>query len=100
MNFARPQPRYKASLDITPLIDVVFLLLAFLLLTMTFTEDRPEVEEAIKKLAIQNRDDNHGGEVIIPLRSIRMMLPKYETDKSMKELFKIYIDNNIEDNFK
>ena len=58
------------------------------------------IEEAIKKLAIQNRKDNHGGEVIIPLRSIRMMLPKYETDKSMKELFKIYIDNNIEDDFK
>ena len=47
MNFTRPQARYKASLDITPLIDVVFLLLVFLLLTMTFTEERPEIEEAI-----------------------------------------------------
>lgn len=55
------------------------------------------IEEAIKKLAIQNRKDNHGGEVIIPLRSIKMMLPAYNTDKSLKELFKIYIDNNIEE---
>ena len=55
------------------------------------------IEEAIKNLAIQNRKDNVGGEIIIPLRSIRMMLPVYKTDKSLKELFKIYIDNNIEE---
>ena len=54
------------------------------------------IEEAIKNLAIQNRKDKISGEVIIPLRSIKMMLPVYQTDKSLKELFKIYIDNNIE----
>lgn len=55
------------------------------------------IEEAIKNLAIQNRKDNHGGEIIIPLRSIKMMLPAYKSNKTLKELFKIYIDNNIED---
>ena len=47
MKLARPEARHIPGMDITPLIDVVFLLLVFLLLTMTFTEDRPEVEEAI-----------------------------------------------------
>lgn len=74
-------------------------------LFVIYYQESPEIkadtiEQAIKNLAIQNQKDNYGGEIIIPLRSIKMMLPKYETDKSLKELFKIYIDNNIEDNFK
>jgi biopolymer transport protein ExbD len=47
MQLTRNKSRYSPSLDITPLIDVVFLLLVFLLLTMTFSEDKTEVEEAI-----------------------------------------------------
>lgn len=47
MQLTRNKSRYSPSLDITPLIDVVFLLLVFLLLTMTFSEDKSEVEEAI-----------------------------------------------------
>ncbi|MBQ9394609.1 MAG: biopolymer transporter ExbD [Proteobacteria bacterium] len=47
MNLPRPTTRYAPNLDITPLIDVVFLLLVFLLLTMTFTEEKPDIEEAI-----------------------------------------------------
>ena len=47
MNLPRPQTRYAPNLEITPLIDVVFLLLVFLLLTMTFTEEKPDIEEAI-----------------------------------------------------
>ncbi len=47
MNLERPASRFSPSLDITPLIDVVFLLLVFLLLTMTFTEEKTEIEEAI-----------------------------------------------------
>lgn len=47
MNLPRPNSRFSPNLDITPLIDVVFLLLVFLLLTMTFSEEKNEVEEAI-----------------------------------------------------
>lgn len=47
MNLPRPENRYTPNLDITPLIDVVFLLLVFLLMTMTFTEEKPIIEEAI-----------------------------------------------------
>ncbi|MBQ1925798.1 MAG: biopolymer transporter ExbD [Proteobacteria bacterium] len=47
MNLTRSQASHKPTLDITPLIDVVFLLLVFLLLTMTFTEEKPDLEEAI-----------------------------------------------------
>jgi biopolymer transport protein ExbD len=47
MNLAHSRSRFIPGLDITPLIDVVFILLVFLLLTMTFSEDKTEVEEAI-----------------------------------------------------
>lgn len=47
MNLPRQPSRFSPNLDITPLIDVVFLLLVFLLLTMTFSEEKTEVEEAI-----------------------------------------------------
>ena len=46
MNLAHSRSRFIPGLDITPLIDVVFILLVFLLLTMTFSEDKTEVEEA------------------------------------------------------
>ena len=44
MQFGRAKIRYTPSLDITPLIDVVFLLLVFLLLTMTFSQDKSLIE--------------------------------------------------------
>lgn len=50
MNF-RPRQRDEVGLDLTPLIDVVFLLLLFFMLTTTFVEatrlkvDLPKVEE-------------------------------------------------------
>ena len=47
MKLERPPAGFTPNLDITPLLDVVFLLLVFLLLTMTFSEDREEVEEAV-----------------------------------------------------
>lgn len=47
MHIPRTKSRYTPSLDITALIDVVFLLLIFLLLTMTFSQDKTDVEEAI-----------------------------------------------------
>jgi len=70
---------------------------------VVYFQQSPEVkadtiEEAVAKLAVLNRKDNEqGGEIKIPLRSIRMMLPAYETDKSLKDLLKIYIDNNVSD---
>lgn len=47
MQLTRNRSKTSPTLDITPLIDVVFLLLVFLLLTMTFSQDKSEVEEAI-----------------------------------------------------
>lgn len=52
MQFGRVKSRYTPSLDITPLIDVVFLLLVFLLLTMTFSKDESRVEEAIIEIEL------------------------------------------------
>lgn len=52
MQFGRVKSRYAPSLDITPLIDVVFLLLVFLLLTMTFSKDESRVEEAIIEIEL------------------------------------------------
>lgn len=47
MKLHKPSARFTPNLDITPLLDVVFLLLVFLLLTMTFSEEKDEVEEAV-----------------------------------------------------
>lgn len=48
MKLKRKAQRYQPNLDITSLIDVVFLLLVFLLVTMTFDKTPPEpTEEAI-----------------------------------------------------
>ncbi len=46
MQFA-PKKRYQPTLDLTPLIDVVFLLLVFLLLTMNFITQKSEQKTAI-----------------------------------------------------
>ncbi len=48
MKIKRTRPKYAPNLDITPLLDVVFLLLVFLLVTMTFNQTPPNpTEEAI-----------------------------------------------------
>ena len=48
MKLKRKAQRYQPNLDITSLIDVVFLLLVFLLVTMTFNQTPPEpTQEAI-----------------------------------------------------
>lgn len=54
----RTRGRYSPSLDITPLIDVVFLLLVFLLLTMTFSDDKSQVEEAIIEIELANASEH------------------------------------------
>ena len=48
MKIKRNRKKYEPNLDITSLIDVVFLLLVFLLVTMTFNHTPPDpTEEAI-----------------------------------------------------
>lgn len=48
MIFRTPSNSIGPALDITPLIDVVFLLLVFMLLTMTFAQNnKSDVEEAV-----------------------------------------------------
>ncbi|MBV1906251.1 MAG: biopolymer transporter ExbD [Pseudomonadales bacterium] len=58
MNFRR-SPRAKVNVDLTPLIDVVFLLLIFFMVSTTFireTELKVDLPEAVGKL--QNVDED------------------------------------------
>ncbi len=47
MKIKRNRQKYEPHLDITSLIDVVFLLLVFLIVTMSFTQTASSTEEAI-----------------------------------------------------
>lgn len=85
MNFsAARKTRFKPSLDATPLIDVVFLLLIFLLLTTTFAEpreDRPE--EAI--IDVQ----------LAPSASAKDEAPPESIDVYLDELGRVYLDSSV-----
>lgn len=54
--------------------------------------DVPTIEEAIKKLAQENKQYDKGGEIIVPRRIINFLNKKYQSDKSLSELCNIYID--------
>jgi|GEM_PF-354184 len=48
MRFRRTRPRYTPNLDITPLVDAMFILLIFTLTTMTFAQNQQSsAKEAI-----------------------------------------------------
>lgn len=68
MQFKQKRTRFLPSLDITPLIDVVFLLLVFLLLTMTFSqENKDHVQEAVIDIELaqsSTHDDENVPETI------------------------------------
>lgn len=72
MNFRTSKSRFLPSLEITPLIDVVFLLLVFLLLTMTFSQnDKSETEEAIIDIELAKASTT---ETPTPTESITLLI--------------------------
>ena len=72
MNFRREKARFSPALEITPLIDVVFLLLVFLLLTMTFSQnEKSETEEAIIDIELAKASTT---ETPTPTESITLLI--------------------------
>ena len=55
----------------------------------------PTIEEAIKKLAQENKKYDAGGEVIVPRRIIKFLENKYQSGKPIQELCNIYIDEYL-----
>ena len=55
----------------------------------------PTIEEAIKKLAQENKKYDMGGEVIVPRRIIKFLENKYQSGKPIQELCNIYIDEYL-----
>lgn len=99
MNFKPKKPRSSPSLDITPLIDVVFLLLVFLLLTMTFTQDKTEVEETI--IDIELAKSSHT-ESRIPPETVTLLIDEagslYQSDAPTRrtpEEIKLYLSEQL-----
>ena len=57
--------------------------------------DLPTIEEAIIKLAQENKQYDVGGELVVPRRIINFLEKKYQSGKSMSELSKIYIEEYL-----
>lgn len=57
--------------------------------------DLPTVEDAIKKLAAENKAKDGGGEVIVPRRIIKLLNNKYQSEKSLAYLCGIYLDEYL-----
>ena len=55
----------------------------------------PTIEEAIQKLAQENKKYDVGGEVIVPRRIIAFFEKKYNSGKPVSELCKIYLDTYL-----
>ena len=57
--------------------------------------DLPTIEEAIQKLASENKVKDKGGEVVVPRRIIKIFDKKYQSGKPMAYLCGIYIDEYL-----
>jgi hypothetical protein len=57
--------------------------------------DLPTVEEAIQKLANDNKKNDVGGEVIVPRRIIQFFDKKYQSNKPLAYLCNIYLDEYL-----
>lgn len=55
----------------------------------------PTIEEAITKLAHENKRNDAGGEVIVPRRIISILEKKYESKKSMGYLCGVYLEEYL-----
>ena len=75
MLFQPKQKRIEPNLDITPLIDVVFLLLVFMLLTMTFTQNlKSDTEEAIIEIQLAKSSTANTPS---PTKAITLLIDEY-----------------------
>lgn len=99
MNLSRTPARFRPTLDITPLIDVVFLLLVFLLLTMTFAEEKTELEEAIIDIELAKSSTT---ETPSPIENITLLIDEkgslYRADAPIAQTtddLKIYLAEKL-----
>ncbi len=81
--FYQPEPEEESAIDITPLLDVVFIMLIFFIVTATFVKEagidvnRPEATTAVKKenanilIAIGPNNDVWIDKRQIDIRSVR-----------------------------
>jgi hypothetical protein len=53
--------------------------------------DASTIEEAISALARENKQNDVGGEVIVPRRIIKFFEKKYDSQRPLSELCEIYI---------
>lgn len=57
--------------------------------------DLPTVEEAIQRLARENKENDVGGEVIVPRRIIKLLDKKYQSKQTLAYLCGIYLDEYL-----
>ena len=57
--------------------------------------DLPTIEEAIIALARENKQNDAGGEVIVPRRIIKFFEKKYESKKSLSYLCGVYLEEYL-----
>ena len=68
--------------------------------TETYFQNAPEydfstIEEAILALARENKQNDAGGEVVVPRRIIKFLEKKYESKKSLSYLCAVYLDEYL-----
>lgn len=57
--------------------------------------DLPTIEEAIQKLATENKAHDAGGEVVVPRRIIKFFEKKYQSNKPLSYLCGIYLEEYL-----
>ena len=57
--------------------------------------DLPSIEEAIVKIARENKQMDKGGEIVVPRRIIIFLEKKYQSKKPLSELCQIYINEYL-----
>ena len=57
--------------------------------------DLPTIEEAIQKIARENRDRDAGGEVIVPRRIVKFLEKKYQSNKPLSYLCGVYLEEYL-----
>ena len=58
--------------------------------------DLPTIEEAIRELAQEQKKYDVGGEVVVPRRIITILEKKYQSNRPMSELCRIYLETYLQ----
>lgn len=58
--------------------------------------DLATIEQAIRQLAVENKQRDAGGEVIVPRRIIRMLEKKYQSGSELSYLCGVYLDEYLQ----